>query len=143
METKLETANTNKATEFIDKFGCEISKTSKCLRYYIKKTKKKPNKTKDYNSAIQYTYDFINYSYNKKKEKYNSPDTTAEEIVLITNELLNKFGELNKKHKYTFSLISSVIGLCEEISVKTKTVIKTLLWSGMKNLPLLFIYSIQ
>lgn len=109
METKLETANTNKATEFIDKFGCEISKTSKCLRYYIKKTKKKPNKTKDYNSAIQYTYDFINYSYNKKKEKYNSPDTTAEEIVLITNELLNKFGELNKKHKYTFSLISSVI----------------------------------
>ena len=34
-------------------------------------------------------------------------------------------------------------GLCEEISVKTKTVIKTLLWSGMKNLPLLFIYSIQ
>ena len=33
--------------------------------------------------------------------------------------------------------------LCEEISVKTKTVIKTLLWSGMKNLPLLFIYSIQ
>ena len=33
--------------------------------------------------------------------------------------------------------------LCEEISVKTKTVIKMLLWSGMKNLPLLFIYSIQ
>ena len=33
--------------------------------------------------------------------------------------------------------------LCEEISVKTKTVIKTLLWSGMKNLQLLFIYSIQ
>ena len=33
--------------------------------------------------------------------------------------------------------------LCEEISVKTKTVIKTLLWSGTKNLPLLFIYSIQ
>lgn len=109
MKTKQKTANTNKATEFIDKFGCEISKTTKCLRYYIKKTKKRSNKTKDYNSAIQYTYDFINYSYNKKKEKYDSPDTTEEEKIKITNELLNKFGELNKKHKYTFSLISSVI----------------------------------
>lgn len=109
METKLETASTNKETEFIKKNGYKISKTPKCLRYYIKKTKKKPNKSKDYNPAIQYTYDFINYSYNKKKEKYDSPDITAEEKVLITNELLNKFGELNKKHKYTFSLISSVI----------------------------------
>ena len=39
--------------------------------------------------------------------------------------------------------ICNFVWLCEEISVKTKTVIKTLLWSGMKNLPLPFIYSIQ
>lgn len=65
METKLETASTNKETEFIKKHGYKISKISKCLRYYVKKTKKK---TIDFNSAIQSTYDYIDCSYNKKKE---------------------------------------------------------------------------
>lgn len=97
METKLETASTNKETEFIKKNGYKISKISKCLRYYVKKTKKK---TIDFNSAIQSTYDYIDCSYNKKKEEYYSPDTTAEEKAKITNELLNKYRELNKKQKY-------------------------------------------
>ena len=100
METKLETTNTNKAAEFIEKNGCEISKTSKCLRYYVKKTKKK---TIDFNSAIQYTYDYIDCVYNKKKEEYSSPETTEKEKVKITNELLNRYRELNKKQKYTYS----------------------------------------
>lgn len=106
METKLETASINQETEFIKKNGYKISKTQKCLRHYIRKTKKK---TIDLNSAIQSTYDYIDVCYNMKKEEYYSPSKTEEDKIKITNELLYKYRELNKKQKYTYSLISSVV----------------------------------
>lgn len=86
----------------------------------------------------------------KKEEKRKSLTIAFEKNISDLDEdylrktIANEKKKTNLTHVGASRFISEGFrGLCEEISVKTKTVIKTLLWSGMKNLPLLFIYSIQ
>lgn len=91
--------NTENIVAFNEKHGFDITKTKKCWKYYYKKAKR--------NSALalRYTYKYIDYCYNDKK--YN-PKMTDEDKLKIKNELLSRFGELSKMHKYSYSIISSV-----------------------------------
>lgn len=41
-------------------------------------------------------------------DKKYSPKMKADDQLNITNDLLNRFGELSKKHKFSYSIISSV-----------------------------------
>lgn len=90
METKQEIANTNNSTDSIKPFKCKKNNVKKCWKYYAKKTKH------DNALALRHTYEYIDSCYN-------------ETASISTNDLLKKFGELNKKHKYSYSIILSVV----------------------------------
>lgn len=85
--------------EFNVKHGFDSFKIQKCWKYYYKKTKR------NIALALHYTYKYIDQCYMDKKY---SPKMKAEDQLYITNDLLNKFGELSKKHKYSYSIITSV-----------------------------------
>ena len=104
MRNKQKAAQTKTDIENIAKFseknGFDITKTRKCLKYYLRKTKRNGA------LALSYTYDYIDDCYKDKKYDSDLPD---EDKTKVTNELLNRFNELNKKHKFSYSIVSSVV----------------------------------
>lgn len=71
----------------------------KCLRYYRRKTKR------DLNASILFTFCYIDTYYETKRHIENMSKI---EVQNNTNVLLNRYEELNKIHKFSFSTSSSV-----------------------------------
>lgn len=90
--------NLKNVIKFDEKNGFDISKTKKCLKHYKKETKNNA-------LALRYTYDYIDSCY---KDKRCNNDISEKDKLKATNELLYRFDELNKKHKFFYSIISSV-----------------------------------
>lgn len=72
----------------------------KCFKYYLSKTKR------DKNAATQYTYRYIKNYYETKRA---SESMQLEEQYKNTNELLNRYEEVNKIYKYSYSNWASII----------------------------------
>ena len=91
----------NEIPKFSDKHGFDLFKIKKSWKYYFKKTKR------NVSSALDYTLNYIDQCYIGKQY---SPKMDEEEKIKNKNNLLLRFNELSKKHKYSYSIISSVAG---------------------------------
>lgn len=100
MKTILNSKNSDVMQNFIKKYGFNADKVKKSYKFFSKRTKRNHSK------AFEYTYDYIDLCY---KDKGFNSNLSVEDNTRNENDLISKFSELNKKYKYTYSILLSVL----------------------------------